>query len=177
MRAFVLTLLASTLIVFAASAFGQSMSGRAENSAFGIAPRTQEFVTLTLQAEMLGMQSSQIALMRAESSKAKDFARRAIEDREAADELKSLVFNGQVRAIEPLFLGRKNAAQIDRLWNLQGAEFAEAYNDLQVSLQKDAVGLFERYAADGDSSELKAFAARHLPDLRQQLQRAEELER
>jgi len=168
--------LSSLLIAFAAPAFGQSSTGPTEGSAFGIAPLTQDFVTLTLQAEMLEVQSGQLALMRAENGKAKDFAHRAIEDREAANELKGLVSNGQVRAIEPLFLGKKNAAQIDKLWTLQGAEFTQAYNDLQVSMHKDAVSLFERYARDGDSAELKAFANKHLPDLRQQLQQAEALE-
>ena len=169
--------LASLSIALTASAFGQSLPARTESSAFGIAPATQDFVTLTTQAEMLEVQSSQLALMRAENDKSKAFARRSIDEREAVNELKALVSNGQIRAIEPLFLGRKNAEQIHRLWNLEGAEFTQAYNDLQVSLRKEAVSLFERYARDGDSAELKAFASRHLPDLRQQLQQAEELER
>lgn len=162
------------LISFAAPVCGQS---RNDESAFGIAPLTQDFVTRTTQAEMLEVQSSQLALMRAESDRMKEFARRTIEDRETANELKALVFNGQVRAIEPLFLGRKNAEHIDRLWHLEGAAFTQAYRDLQVSAHKDAVSLFERYARDGDSLELKAFANRHLPELRQQLQQAEELEK
>lgn len=165
----VLTLLMSV----AAPVCGQS---RNDESAFGIAPLTQDFVTLTTQAEMLEVQSSQLALMRARSDRTKEFARRAIEDRDTANELKALVSNGQVRAIEPLFLGRKNAEQIDRLWNLEGVEFTQAYNDLQISLHKNTVSLFERYARDGDSLELKAFVNRHLPELRQQLQQAEALE-
>lgn len=177
MKAFALPFLV-LLTGLAAPAVGQSRSGPTEPSAFGIAPQTQDFVTLTLQAEMLDVQSSQIALMRTESGKAKDFARRAVEDREASNELKALVFSGQVRAIEPLFLGRRNAEQIDRLWKLEdGAAFTRAYSDIQVSLHKEAVSLFERYVREGDSAELKAFAARHLPELRQQLQQAEELEK
>lgn len=163
------------LMSVAAPVCGQS---RNDESAFGIAPLTQDFVTRTTQSEMLEVQSSQLALMRAGSDRTKAFARRAIEDRDTANELKALVFNGQVRAIEPLFLGRKNAEQIDRLWTLpDGPEFTRAYNDLQRTLHKDTVSQFERYARDGDSSELKAFAARHLPALREQLLAAEELER
>ena len=167
--------LSAVLICCGAASFGQS--ARSESSAFGISPATQEFVTRTTQAEMLEVQSSQLALMRAGNDRTKAFARRTLEGRETANELKALILNGQVRAIAPLFLGKKNAEQIDRLWNLEGPDFTQAYNDLQVALQKDAVSLFERYARDGDSAELKAFAARHLSELRQQLQQAEELEK
>lgn len=166
-RIFLPAVLASLLTATAVS--GQS------SSAFGIAPLTQDFVTWATQAGMLEVQSSQLALMRAENDRTREFARRTIGERGTANELKDLVSNGQVRAIEPLFLGKKNAEQIDRLWNLQGAEFTQAYNDLQLSLHKDAVSLFERYAREGDSAELKAFVNRHLPDLHQQLQQAEEL--
>lgn len=125
---------------------------------------------------MLELQSSQLALMGTENDKSKEFARRAIEERETANELRALVLTDQVRAIEPLFLRKKNAEQIERRWHLHNAEFTQAHNDLQVSLHKDAVSLFERYTSDGDSAVLKAFAGRHLPGLRQQLKQAEELE-
>lgn len=172
-----LLVLPALLTAAAATAAGQSSGERGDNSAFGIAPLPQDFVTLTTQAEMVEVQSSQLALMRAGNDKTKAFARRAIKARDTANELKALVSNGQVRAIEPLFLGKVNAEQIDRLWNLEGAEFTQAYKDLQVSLHKEAVSLFERYAREGESLEVKAFANRHLPGLRQQLEEAEELEK
>jgi putative membrane protein len=46
---------------------------------------------------------------------------------------------------------------------------------LQVSAHKDAVSLFERYAKGGDNADLKAFAAKTLPRLKEHLKMAEDL--
>ena len=46
---------------------------------------------------------------------------------------------------------------------------------MQVSAHKDAVSLFERYTKSGNNADLKAFAAKTLPHLRDHLKMAEDL--
>jgi putative membrane protein len=48
---------------------------------------------------------------------------------------------------------------------------------MQVSAHKDAVSLFERYAKGGENADLKAFAAKTLPHLREHLKMAQDLNR
>jgi hypothetical protein len=44
---------------------------------------------------------------------------------------------------------------------------------MQVDAHKDAVDLFERYAKSGDNKDLRSFAAKHLPHLREHLKMAQ----
>ena len=48
---------------------------------------------------------------------------------------------------------------------------------MQVSAHKDAVSLFERYSKDGDNPDLKAFASKTLPALKEHLQMAQNLDK
>ena len=68
-----------------------------------------------------------------------------------------------------------SSGQDPQLNSLNGAEFDDEYNSMQVAAHKDAVSLFERYAKNGDHAGLKAFAAKTLPHLQQHLKMAQEL--
>jgi putative membrane protein len=72
-------------------------------------------------------------------------------------------------------MDKAHGAKLDKLNSLSGADFTRAYEDMQVSAHKDAVSLFERYAKSGDNADLKAFAAKTLPHLRDHLKMAEDL--
>ena len=72
-------------------------------------------------------------------------------------------------------MDKAHGAKLDKLNSLSGADFTRAYEGMQVSAHKDAVSLFERYAKSGDNADLKAFAAKTLPHLRDHLKMAEDL--
>jgi len=55
---------------------------------------------------------------------------------------------------------------LDKLKGLNGKDFTKQYNSDQVSGHKDAVSLFERYDKGGDNPELKDWANKTLPTLR-----------
>jgi len=65
--------------------------------------------------------------------------------------------------------------KLDKLKGLKDAAFDREYDDMQRAAHKDAVSLFEQYSKSGDNVDLKAFAAKHLPHLREHLKMAEDL--
>ena len=55
-------LLASTALLVATAAFAQSVPEKTGvNSALGVAPKTQDFVTIAAQSDMLEIESSRLA--------------------------------------------------------------------------------------------------------------------
>jgi putative membrane protein len=56
-----------------------------------------------------------------------------------------------------------------------GAAFDQGFLEAQVKAHQDAIALFDQQSTAGTDAELKAFAAKHLPELRDHLQRAQDL--
>ena len=170
-------LLASTALLVATAAFAQSVPEKTGvNSALGVAPKTQDFVTIAAQSDMLEIESSRLALQKADNNKTKQFAEKMIKDHtETSAELKSLVSSGKVQADAPSSLDKAHQEKLDKLTKLDGKAFTKEYDDMQVSAHKDAVSLFERYGKEGDNADLKAFAGKTLPHLQEHLKMAQEL--
>jgi putative membrane protein len=174
-------LLASAAIAIAAvPAFGQSIPEKAGvNQALGVAPKTQDFVTLAAQSDMLEIESSKLALTKSDSAKTKAFADKMIKDHtETSKELKALVSGGKVKADAPAALDKAHIDKLDKLAKQHdGKDFTKDYNSMQVSAHKDAVSMFERYGKEGDNADLKAFANKHLPHLQEHLKMAQDLDK
>jgi putative membrane protein len=146
------------------------------NTAMGIAPKTQDFVTEAAQSDMLEIASSKLALTKADSDKSKQFADRMIKDHTAtSDEIKSIVSGGKTTVSLPATMDKAHQDKLDRLAKLDGKDFSKHYNDMQLTAHKDAVSLFERYGKGGDNAELTAFASKTLPHLQHHLLMAQDL--
>ena len=171
-------ILASGVVFLAAlvPAFAQSLPEKTGiNTAMGIAPKPQDFVTEAAQSDMLEIATSKLALTKSDSDKSKQFAERMIKDHtETSDELKSIV-TGKTTLNLPAAMDKAHQDKLDRLAKLDGKNFTAQYDDLQLSAHKDAVSLFERYGKGGDNADLKAFANKHLPHLQQHLLMAQDL--
>ncbi|MFI5029095.1 MAG: DUF4142 domain-containing protein [Reyranellales bacterium] len=171
----------AALVAMAAAApsFAQSIPEKTGvNSALSIAPKTQDFVTLAAQSDMLEIASSKLALQKSDSGKTKTFAQKMIDDHTATStELKGLVSSGKVTVTAPSTLDKAHQEKLDKLAKLQGKDFTKQYDDMQVSAHKNAVSLFERYGKDGDNPDLKAFAGKTLPKLQEHLKMAQDLEK
>lgn len=170
-------LLASSLIVLAMAASAQSIPEKTGvNSALGIAPKTEDFVSLAAQSDMLEIETSKLALTRSDSDKTKQFADKMIKDHtETSTELRSLVTGGKVQVTLPTSLDRAHKEKLDKLAKLNGNAFTREYDDMQIAAHKDAVSLFERYGKEGDNADLKAFANKTLPHLQMHLKMAQDL--
>jgi putative membrane protein len=63
----------------------------------------------------------------------------------------------------------------ERLARLSGAEFDREFIRNQAKMHDEAVALFEREAGGGKDADLKAFAARTLPTLREHRRMARDI--
>jgi putative membrane protein len=174
-----LLILASSIVFLASAAFAQSVPEKAGvNSTLGIAPKTQDFVTLAAQSDMLEIDSSKLALTKSDNAKTKQFADKMIKDHTAtSNELKALVTGGKVPASLPPTLDKAHQEKLDKLNKLNGRDFTKEYDYMQLAAHKDAVSMFQRYSKEGDSADLKAFAAKHLPHLQEHLKMAQALDK
>jgi putative membrane protein len=122
------------------------------------------------------IETSQLALGRNPDSDTKPFAEKMVKDhQETSAELKALVDEGKVKATLPTGLDAEHQKKLDELKAKSGKDFDAAYDHMQLQAHEEAVALFERYAKDGDNADLKAWAAKTLPHLKEHLAMAKRL--
>jgi putative membrane protein len=92
-----------------------------------------------------------------------------------SSELKALVDSGKVKAKLPTALDSEHQKLLDDLKAKNGKDFDQGYDQIQVKAHRDAVALFEAYARNGDNAELKDWAGKTLPHLKEHLSMAEKL--
>jgi putative membrane protein len=163
-------------LYLATPAFAQSVPERTGvNTMLGVSPSTPDFVMQAAVSDMFEIESSKLAQSKADA-KSKEFAAKMVKDHtETSTELKGLVTSGKVKATLPTEMDSAHKGKLDDLRKLEAADFDKRYDTMQVDAHKDAVDLFERYAKGGDNAELKSFAAKHLPHLKEHLTMAEDL--
>ena len=69
----------------------------------------------------------------------------------------------------------KMVKELDELKAKSGKDFDAAYDRLQLQTHQEAVALFEQYARSGDNADLKAWALKTLPHLKEHLAMAKRL--
>ena len=92
-----------------------------------------------------------------------------------SSELKSLIDGGKVKAKLPTALDSTHQKMLDDLKAKDGKDFDQAYDQSQLKGHQDAVALFESYAKAGEVPELKQWAAKTLPHLKEHLSMAQKL--
>lgn len=124
----------------------------------------QTFVTKAANGGMYEVESSRVALEKAQRAEVKDFAQQMITDHEKANaELKQVA--DKIGAKVPEKMDRTHQRRVDQLNSRSAAQFDRAYLDGQYTAHKDSVQLFQRYAKSGRNAELKQFAEQTLPTL------------
>jgi len=123
-------------------------------STVGAAPAasTQDFVKTVAISDMFEIQASQLALNK---------------DPE--------VDSSKVKATLPTALDDKHQKMLDDLRAKNGKDFDQAYDRAQQQTHQEAVDLFQKYADGGDNADLKEWAAKTLPHLKEHLAMAEKL--
>ncbi len=169
-------ILAASIVMAATSAFGQSAAEKSGvNSLAGIPPKTGDFVKEAASSDMFEIESSKLALERADAA-TKTFAQQMIEDHQkTTTEMKQLIDNGKVKATLPTAMAPSQQRMLDRLKGLKGNKFTKQYHSDQENAHEDAVDLFKRYGAEGENADLKAWAAKTTPALEHHLRMAEDL--
>lgn len=169
--------LTPALFLVATSAFAQSTAETTGvNSTLGIPPKTEDFVKEVSMSDMFEIESSKLAL-ECGGAATKVFAQQMIDaHQKTTTELKALLDSGKVKAQPVAALSEDQQESLNELKTLSGAEFDDAYQDDQEDAHENAVDVFARYAKEGDNTDLKAWAAKTVPDLKHHLKMAEELD-
>lgn len=134
----------------------------------------QHFVNMATSSNMFEIQSSELALKKAQTEPAKAFAQHMIADHtKAGEEMKAAA--GAAKVTVPAELEEKHQAKIERLTGLDGMTFDKEYISEQVAAHEEAVALFEEYSSEGQDGPLKDFAAKTLPTLQGHLDEVQKL--
>ncbi len=116
------------------------------------------------------------ALDKAESDAVKSFAQRMIDDHTKANEqLAELAKQKNLEGKISQHADVKSMASSAQLKLMSGKSFDKSYIKSQVSAHKTAIETFQREAEQGQDPELKAFAQKTLPTLKEHLELANNL--
>jgi putative membrane protein len=80
-----------------------------------------------------------------------------------------------VNASIPTGLTNEYQQRIDRLQKLSGNQFDEAYANEMLRNHENLNALIDQYAKNGDNTELKQWASKTVPEVKQQLSEAAKL--
>ena len=165
-------ILALAIAGLSSGAFAQSVTEKAA-STLGMTPPPKASSKMPRSATCSRSNSSKLAQEKGDAS-VKTFAAKMIKDHTGtSSELKAIAAKAKVDV--PTALDSSHQSKLDKLKSLNGEDFVKQYDADQLAAHKDAVSMFERYAKGGDNAQLKAFAKKTLPHLKQHLQMAEGL--
>jgi len=125
-----------------------------------------DFVNAVAMDGMAEVELGRLAVGKAKSPEVKQFAQRMVADHSKAHaELKQLMSNKNVTlTAEP---NAQQKADKDRLSKLSGAEFDREYMSLMSAGHDKAVAAFEEEARNGHEADVKTWAAKILPTLKE----------
>ena len=156
-----------SLAVFASGVFAQEGAVLKPSGKMTVQTNPeQDFMMKAAMGGMLEVQLGQLALKNASSPDVKRFAQRMVDDHsKAGDELKSLAATKNV--VLPAALSAKEQATIDRFSKLSGADFDREYMKAMVKDHDKDVGEFEKEARSAKDPDVKAWAEKTLPTLKE----------
>ena len=111
---------------------------------------------------------SRLAEARAKDEAIRKFARQMIEDHTKANQELTSLASGKAIVL-PTTLDLKDQAAVDRLDGLRGDDFDRCYAKQQYGAHMEALALFEAEAERGQDRDLKAWASKTLPTLKEHL--------
>jgi putative membrane protein len=121
------------------------------------------------------VQIGQLAIERGQNPDIRRFAEMLVNDHQ--DNRQKLQQLAQTQDVQlSAGLDQKHRQTLDRLSQLQGAEFDRAFIDEMVKGHQDAISKFEEQVRTGQDPQAKSYAADTLPALRHHLQFAKDIQ-
>jgi putative membrane protein len=128
----------------------------------------RDFVNEAATGGMLEVKLGQLAMDNSSNADVKKFGERMVADHSKANkELKEIADKKGVAC--PRDLEAKQQQELDRMAKMKGADFDREYVQLMVKDHKDDVAAFENQAKNGQDKDLKEFANKTLPTIREHL--------
>jgi putative membrane protein len=120
---------------------------------------TSEYIQQAAMNDLFEIESSKLAVEKADNKDVKSFAERMVKDHGASIKvLAEAASKGQAGVRAPSELDSDHKAKIALLRNASGAEFDKLYVDMQTGAHEHALKLHSGYAKSGDNGQLKAAA-------------------
>jgi putative membrane protein len=135
-----------------------------------------DFVSKAAASDMFEIEAAKLAGTRSSNADVKAFAKMMIHDHtESTAGLKKAIVDAKLNLTPPPALPSDLQDKIDKLNQADAKDFDKTYLDQQVDAHQAALDLFQRYAQDGDSENMKTFAAKVAPTIQQHLDKAKSL--
>jgi putative membrane protein len=132
-----------------------------------------EFAVAAANGGMLEVQLGKLAVSKATSPKAIEFAKMMVADHSKANaELMNIA--GAKTITLPAILSNQFQKDYDDMSKLDKKDFDKAYIDYMVKDHKEDIEEFKKESENGKDAELKAFAAKHVPILQHHLEMAQQ---
>ena len=146
-----------------------------ESASSKMARADEKFIKEAAAGGMAEVKLGQLAEQHAASDSVKQFGKRMATDHgKANDELKQLASQKGVQL--PTALDRSHQSLYDRLSKLNGADFARAYMKEMVKDHDKDVKAFQKEADSGKDADLKAWASKTLPTLKEHQDQAKQVQ-
>lgn len=131
----------------------------------------RSFISTAAEDGMFEVQAGQAAASKARSADVKQFGQEMAADHtKAGNELKQLAQKESVTL--PTDVSAAQKQKLEKLKALSGAEFDREYMNMMVEAHQKAVDLFQNQASMGNNTDVKAFASKTLPTLKDHLEKA-----
>lgn len=129
-----------------------------------------EFAIMAASGGMMEVELGRMAQEKAANPAVKQFgAMMVAEHTKANEELKAIAAKRNITL--PTTLGEKHQKHVDELSKLSGKEFDDKYLDLMVEDHEEDVEQFQKAAAEAKDTDMRAFAAKTLPNLQKHLEK------
>ena len=134
-----------------------------------------DFVMQSSATDLAEINLGRIAVRQAASADVKQFAQRMVDDHSKASTEMLAMVNKKRGLTVAARMDQKHRALSDKLLQLRGGDFDREYMKHMVEGHRMAVGLFEAESASGKEADVKAFAAKHLPTIREHYKMAQDI--
>jgi putative membrane protein len=137
----------------------------------------RKFVQMAADMDAREVQFSERAKEKAQNEQVREFATLMIQDHGQTNRELLKLADRFHESGGPLYKHQERSVKkaVAELSALQGAEFDRRYMQAMLKDHEDSVQLFERQAMNGKDPELKALAAKTLPQLQAHLQKAQQI--
>jgi putative membrane protein len=156
-----------------ASRAGEELPGAGKATTMTAASPDRTFAMKAARGGLAEVELGRIASQNASDESVRQFGQHMVDDHSKAnDELKQIASSKGIAL--PSAPSGKDKKTADRLRKMNGADFDRAYMKDMVADHEADVAEFEREARSGQDADLKAFAEKTLPALKEHLQMAQD---
>jgi len=136
------------------------------------------FAAKAADSDMFEVEAAKLAAKRSTNAEVKKFAVMMEKAHgKSTESLKAAIAASGATITLPMALSADAQGKLDDLTKADDKDFDKKYADSQVDAHQAALNLLQRYAQDGDTPAIKAFAAATAPTVQEHLNQAEGLKK